>query len=201
MRDDGGAPSPLLARHPMPDAWRCVLVVPAADPGLSGAAEVAAFQALRPATGHSALISQLVLTSLLPALVEQDVIEFGAALTRVQLLVGEAFAAAQGGPYHPQASPLVAALLAHGAAGAGQSSWGPTVYGIAGDDAPRTSSQPAWNASWTAPGASRSSRSTTAARAWTASESPGGRLEVGDERRGDVDAGRALRGPASRGFR
>lgn len=135
VRDDGAAPSPLLARHPMPDAWRCVLVVPAADPGLSGAAEVAAFQALRPATGHSALISQLVLTSLLPALVEQDVAEFGAALTRVQLLVGEAFAAAQGGPYHPQAAPLVAALLAHGAAGAGQSSWGPTVYGITGDDA------------------------------------------------------------------
>ncbi len=135
VRGEGGAASPLLARHAMPGGWRCVLVVPSADPGLSGAAEVAAFQALRPATGQAALVSQLVLTSLLPALVEADVVEFGAALTRIQRLVGEAFAAAQGGPYHPQAAPLVAALLAHGAAGAGQSSWGPTVYGITADDA------------------------------------------------------------------
>ena len=41
-------PAPLLARHAMPDEWRCVLVIPHAEPGLSGRAEEEAFGELRP---------------------------------------------------------------------------------------------------------------------------------------------------------
>ncbi|HEX5619497.1 MAG TPA: beta-ribofuranosylaminobenzene 5'-phosphate synthase family protein [Solirubrobacteraceae bacterium] len=128
-------PAPLLARHPVPDEWRAVLVVPAAEPGLSGGAEVEAFGRLVPAPERSAAIAQLVVTSLLPALVERELDEFGAALTRIQELVGDSFAAAQGGRFHPRAAPLVDALLRFGAAGAGQSSWGPTVYGVVGSEA------------------------------------------------------------------
>jgi beta-ribofuranosylaminobenzene 5'-phosphate synthase len=127
--------APLLAHHPMPEQWRAVLVVPAAAPGLSGGAEEEAFGQLVPAPERSAVIAQLVLTSLLPALVERELDEFGAALTRIQQLVGDSFAAAQGGRFHPRASPLVDALLRFGAAGAGQSSWGPTVYGVVGSEA------------------------------------------------------------------
>jgi beta-ribofuranosylaminobenzene 5'-phosphate synthase len=127
-------PAPLLARHPMPDAWRAVLVVPAAEPGLSGGAEEAAFGQLVPAPERSAAIAQLVVTSLLPALVEHELEEFGAALTRIQELVGDSFADAQGGRFHPRAAPAVDALLRFGAAGAGQSSWGPTVYGVVGSE-------------------------------------------------------------------
>src|SRR3954470_11758548 len=127
-------PAPLLMRHAMPDEWRCVLVIPAAEPGLSGGAEEAAFADLRPDPDRSALIAQIVLTALLPALVERDLAEFGAALTRLQRLVGDSFASAQGGTFHPRAAPLVDALLRLGAAGAGQSSWGPAVYGIVGSD-------------------------------------------------------------------
>jgi beta-ribofuranosylaminobenzene 5'-phosphate synthase len=125
-------PAPLLVRHPMPDAWRCVLAIPAADPGLSGGAEEVAFAGLRPDPERSAQIAQIVLTALLPALVERDVTAFGAALTGLQRLVGDAFASAQGGMFHPRAAALVDALLRSGAAGAGQSSWGPAVYGIVG---------------------------------------------------------------------
>jgi beta-ribofuranosylaminobenzene 5'-phosphate synthase len=128
-------PAPLLAHHPMPEQWRAVLVVPAATPGLSGGAEEKAFEQLVPAPERSAVIAQLVLTSLLPALVDRELDEFGAALTRIQQLVGDSFAAAQGGRFHPRASPLVDALLRFGAAGAGQSSWGPTVYGVVGSEA------------------------------------------------------------------
>jgi beta-ribofuranosylaminobenzene 5'-phosphate synthase len=113
---------------------RAVLVVPAAEPGLSGGAEEEAFRQLVPAPERSAAISQLVLTALLPALVERDLEEFGAALTRIQQLVGDSFAAVQGGRFHPRASALVEALLGHGAAGAGQTSWGPAVYGVAGSE-------------------------------------------------------------------
>jgi len=126
--------APLLARHAMPDEWRCVLAIPRAEPGLSGRAEEEAFAQLRSDADRGALIAELVLTSLLPGLVEGDLTEFGAALTRVQRLVGEAFASVQGGVFHPRAGPLVDALLRLGAAGAGQSSWGPAVYGIVGGE-------------------------------------------------------------------
>jgi beta-RFAP synthase len=128
-------PAPLLAHHPMPEDWRVVLVIPRAEPGLSGPAEEEAFRQLVPSPERSATIAQLVLTSLLPALVEGDVEEFGGALTLVQELVGDAFATVQGGRFHPRAGALVEALLREGAAGAGQSSWGPAVYGIVGDEA------------------------------------------------------------------
>jgi beta-ribofuranosylaminobenzene 5'-phosphate synthase len=128
-------PAPLLAHHPVPEEWRCVLVVPAAEPGLSGMAENEAFQQLTPSAERSASIAQLVLTALLPALVERDLEEFGAALTRVQELVGDAFATVQGGRFHPRAGAVVEALLRNGAAGAGQSSWGPAVYGVVGSEA------------------------------------------------------------------
>jgi beta-ribofuranosylaminobenzene 5'-phosphate synthase len=119
----------------MPDEWRCVLVIPAAKPGFSGGAEEAAFAGLRPDPDRSAEIAWVVLTALLPALVEADLVEFGAALSRLQRLVGDAFAPVQGGTFHPQAAPLVDALLRLGAAGAGQSSWGPAVYGLVGSEA------------------------------------------------------------------
>jgi beta-ribofuranosylaminobenzene 5'-phosphate synthase len=135
VRDGAERPAPLLMRHAMPDEWRIVLVVPKADPGLSGVAENQAFGRLAPSAERSAAIAQLVLTSLLPALVERELEEFGAALTRVQELVGDAFAPVQGGRFHPRAGALVEALLHGGAAGAGQSSWGPAVYGIVGSEA------------------------------------------------------------------
>jgi beta-ribofuranosylaminobenzene 5'-phosphate synthase len=49
--------------------------------------------------------------------------------------VGDEFASMQGGRFHPQAAALVEALLEGGAAGAGQSSWGPAVYGVVGSGA------------------------------------------------------------------
>jgi beta-ribofuranosylaminobenzene 5'-phosphate synthase len=127
-------PAPLLARHAMPDEWRCVLAIPKTEPGLSGRAEEEAFARLGSDSDRAALIAQLVLTSLLPGLAEGELTEFGAALTRVQRLVGESFASVQGGIFHPRAGALVDALLRLGAAGAGQSSWGPAVYGIVGGE-------------------------------------------------------------------
>jgi beta-ribofuranosylaminobenzene 5'-phosphate synthase len=134
VRPGSGRAAPLLARHAMPEDWRCVLAIPGGEPGLSGPAEEEAFTNLRPDAARAGLIAQLVLTSLLPGLAERDVTEFGEALTRLQRLVGESFEAVQGGVFHPRAEALVETLLRLGAAGAGQSSWGPAVYGIVGDE-------------------------------------------------------------------
>jgi beta-RFAP synthase len=131
----GPGPGPLLARHPLPEEWRCVLVGPPGDPGLSGHAEEQAFREVSIRPGHAAEMAQTVLTRVLPAVAERDLAAFGEAVTHLQRLAGEPFEPVQGGLFHPQAAPLVDALLRFGAAGAGQSSWGPTVYGIVGSEA------------------------------------------------------------------
>jgi beta-RFAP synthase len=124
-------PAPLLMRYPMPESWQCVVAIPADFTGLSGQAEVVAFEQIAPTAGQAAAITHLTLMSLLPALVESDLAEFGRALTEIGRLVGECFSPVQGGPYaNSRSSELVESLLAWGAAGAGQSSWGPTVFGL-----------------------------------------------------------------------
>lgn len=134
-RPDRDLPSPLLFRHDVPEQWRCVLAIPYGARGLSGPAEAAAFERLAPTADQSARIAHTVLMSLLPALVEGDLKEFGATLTRVQRLVGECFQPVQGGSFsNPLSAALIERLPAWGAAGAGQSSWGPTVFGLAADE-------------------------------------------------------------------
>ena len=68
----------------------------------------------------------------MPALVEQDLPAFGAAVTAIQMLVGEHFAPAQGGIFTSQrVETLAHRLAAAGAVGIGQSSWGPTGFAFA----------------------------------------------------------------------
>jgi beta-RFAP synthase len=136
-RREGGGLAPLLLRHPMPPSWRCLVVVPRAVAGLSGAAEAQAFRTLPPPPEREVeAVSHLVLMGMLPALVEGRLAEFGAALTEVQRVTGGWFAPAQGGAFAPgPTATLIEALRAEGAVGVGQSSWGPTVYALAGSDA------------------------------------------------------------------
>jgi beta-ribofuranosylaminobenzene 5'-phosphate synthase len=127
----GGWISPVVARHPMPERWRCVLALPLGEEGLSGNAEDRFFSDLR--HNRDAIeprVSRLVLTALLPGLLTGDIDEFGAALSEIQREIGSMFAARQGGVFHPRAAPVVDALRALGVAAVGQSSWGPSVYGI-----------------------------------------------------------------------
>jgi beta-RFAP synthase len=127
---DEGAVSPLVARHPMPERWRCVLALPLGVEGLSGDAEERFFGRLRDSVGAEPSVARLLLTALLPGLVAGDIDEFGAALTEIQRVMGSMFASQQGGVFHPRAAPLVEALQSMGVGAVGQSSWGPTVYGI-----------------------------------------------------------------------
>ena len=122
----------------MPADWRCVVLVPDVPSGLSGTDEEEAFGKLPPPPAELvASIAHLVLMVVLPALVEEDIDAFGQGITEVQRLAGEMFLPVVGGRFaHARVAELVDALLAEGAAGAGQSSWGPAVYGLfKGDDA------------------------------------------------------------------
>jgi beta-ribofuranosylaminobenzene 5'-phosphate synthase len=129
VRDDGWI-SPLVARHLMPSDWRCVLALPRDGEGLSGDAEERFFNRLHEHPTGEPSVSRLVLTALLPGLLTGDIDEFGGALSEIQREIGSMFAARQGGVFHPRAAPVVEALEALGVRAVGQSSWGPTVYGI-----------------------------------------------------------------------
>jgi beta-ribofuranosylaminobenzene 5'-phosphate synthase len=131
-RREGDGVAPLLARIPFPPSWRCVVAVPATDAGISGAEEAEAFAQLPPVSESEVeRVAHLVLMGLLPAVAEGDITAFGAALSAVQRITGRWFASAQGGTFAPGLSEdLVRRMPEWGAAGAGQSSWGPTVYGV-----------------------------------------------------------------------
>jgi len=137
-REGGDRIAPLLARLAIPPSWRCVLAVPAGTAGASGIAESQAFRELpAPPLEEVERVAHLVLMSLLPALAEGELEAFGSALTEIQRINGRWFAPAQGGQFAPGLSTeLIGKMSEWGAAGVGQSSWGPAVYGIvAGDDA------------------------------------------------------------------
>ena len=125
--------SPLLMRVPMPAAWRCLLIQPAGAEGLSGNAEERFFEDLRGSRPAEPSVARLLLTSLLPGLQRGDIEEFGVALSEIQRQIGAIFADRQGGVFHPSATPLIEALGTLGVGAVGQSSWGPTVYGIVSD--------------------------------------------------------------------
>jgi beta-RFAP synthase len=133
-RDDCG---PLLARLSFPPEWRCIVVIPDAEPGISGTTEEDAFARLpQPAERDVERVAHLVLMALLPALADGDLTGFGAALTQIQDITGRWFAAVQGSTFAPGPSgELVHRMAEWGASGVGQSSWGPTVYGIVEGDA------------------------------------------------------------------
>jgi beta-ribofuranosylaminobenzene 5'-phosphate synthase len=123
---------PLLFQHAIPGDWFFVAVIPATDTGLSGKRESNAFLNLPKApSGLVEKISRVLLIQMLPALVEKDISNFGQALTRIQYMVGDCFSSVQGGRFaNPISEKIVDFMLSRGAAGIGQSSWGPTVYGL-----------------------------------------------------------------------
>jgi beta-RFAP synthase len=131
-KQEGEGVAPLLSRIPFPPEWRCVVAVPEAASTISGAGEAEAFAQLPPASEKDVeRVAHVVLMGLLPALVEADIAAFGAALNAIQTITGRWFASVQGGTFAPGPSAdLVQRMSDWGAKGVGQSSWGPTVYGI-----------------------------------------------------------------------
>lgn len=127
---------PVICHLDFPEAWRLLLIFDTALQGVHGLSEKSAFHNLPPmAETTTAYLCRLTLMQLLPALVEQDCAGFGAAITEIQRLVGDHFAPAQGGRY---CSPLIAEILPwlqmQGAAGIGQSSWGPTGFALVANE-------------------------------------------------------------------
>jgi beta-RFAP synthase len=132
---DREAVAPLVVRTDFPEAWRIVLILPQAGQGLHGPPEMDAFRELSPeAAARTDALCRLVLLGMLPALVEGDCRTFGEALYDYNRRAGEFFRAAQGGIYgDATAARQIAFLRRQGAAGVGQSSWGPAVFAVVED--------------------------------------------------------------------
>lgn len=132
IEENHAAIPPILFRCSVPDSWLFLIAIPSQKPGLAGNLEQQAFQSLPPAPSVlSEKISRLLLIQMLPALVEGNLKNFAQALTRIQQLVGECFAPVQGGRFaNPVSEKLIEYWLSQGVIGAGQSSWGPTVYAL-----------------------------------------------------------------------
>ncbi|MDZ5812893.1 GHMP kinase, partial [Halorubrum sp. AD140] len=124
---------PVTARHGVPDDWRFLLVRPDVDPGRNGEAEDDAMRAAveRADPGLADRIGGIVTRRVLPAIATGNAERFGAAVAEIGRLNGAWYADEQGGIYRPPVGDVVASLSASSAVfGAGQSSWGPTVYGV-----------------------------------------------------------------------
>jgi beta-ribofuranosylaminobenzene 5'-phosphate synthase len=127
--------SPLLVQVAFPPEWRLVLVMPSCHQAMSGETERQAFMHLQKNTGQIDGLCRLVLLGLLPALAERDLPSFGTALHEYNARAGEAFAAVQGGRYaHAKIAEAIKFARSQGALGAGQSSWGPVVFAVVGDE-------------------------------------------------------------------
>ncbi|MFB6162382.1 MAG: beta-ribofuranosylaminobenzene 5'-phosphate synthase family protein [Halococcoides sp.] len=124
---------PVLARHAVPPDWRFLLVTPTSTVGPAGDAEDDQIRAAveRADPGIADEVATLVTQRLLPAIATGDRAAFGRAITRLGRLNGAWYADEQGGVYRPPAGTLVDELGSNAAVdGVGQSSWGPTVYGL-----------------------------------------------------------------------
>ena len=124
--------APLLARFELPAAWRFAVVSPHSEPGAHGAREVDLFKEsfpLEPAnTGE---VCRWVLMGVMPAAATGDLELLGRSLSAIQRV---GFKRLEVGL---QPEPIIAlgqVMVEAGAAGAGLSSFGPTVYALAGDD-------------------------------------------------------------------
>ena len=103
-KGSSGRPPPVVARLAFPEEWRVILILDPSRDGLHGEDEIEAFRSLPPfpASGIGE-ICRHVLMGVMPALVERDLAAFGAAISAIQMLVGNYFAPAQGGVFTSEA--------------------------------------------------------------------------------------------------
>ncbi len=132
---EGGGESefpPLIVRHDFPEDWHVLVVIPDVERGPEEEGEGEYFEELGSEAKIGEKICYFLVLQMLPGLVNQNISEFGESVSKIDELAGEAFSSQQGGLFKEETVTRTRnKLLQQGAYGAGQSSWGPTVYAIA----------------------------------------------------------------------
>jgi len=121
---------PVLAHMDVPNDWRFILVFDQRGQGLHGQQEIQAFKELPPfPQQEAARLCYLLLMQGLPAVAENDIVNFGDVISQLQRSVGEHFSSAQGGVFtSPEVAAAMQWLERQGAVAIGQTSWGPTGF-------------------------------------------------------------------------
>ncbi|MBA2227854.1 MAG: hypothetical protein WHU94_14440 [Thermogemmata sp.] len=125
--------SPLWHHVRLPASWRVLLILLPQGQSWHGSQERRAFACA--CGGAAARLRRLAIEGLVPAAQSGDLHAFGEAVYDFNRLAGEPFRLCQGGIYaSPWIESWVARLRQAGLRGVGQSSWGPTVFAIVGDE-------------------------------------------------------------------
>ena len=120
-----------VERFALPTDWRWLLVTSAGEEGLSGKMEVDAFSNRDSNRRLRKQLLDLAQKRLIQSAEKAQFEEFGHALAEYGERCGELFAHCQAGLYSSSAMEEVANRLKQsGVLGVGQSSWGPTVFGL-----------------------------------------------------------------------
>ncbi|MEW4564577.1 hypothetical protein AB1K70_18700 [Bremerella sp. JC770] len=125
----------LAHRGEIPARWRFVLATQHEVHGRHGEDEEEGFRQLdRVPDPTTARLRQLVEGEMIPGLESADISRFGEAVYEYGCLAGDCYASLQGGRYaNPTCTDLVQRMRSFGIAGVGQSSWGPTIFGLCED--------------------------------------------------------------------
>ena len=127
----------VAAHHHVPDDWRFLLVLPDAEPGREGEREEASMRrtVADADPGLADRVAGVVVREVLPAIADGSAERFGDAVAEVGRLNGTWYASEQGGTFRPPVGAIVQTLSTTPEVyGAGQSSWGPAVYGVTDAD-------------------------------------------------------------------
>lgn len=125
--------APLIARYVLPETFRFVVVTPRTTRGASGAREVSLFEEAFPVpAAESGEIARRVLLGLMPGAARGDAALLGQSIGALQTL---GFKRREVSLQPEPVRELLDVLVGAGATGAGLSSFGPTVYGLAEGEA------------------------------------------------------------------
>ncbi len=124
----GVRPPPVLMHHDFPREWRILLATPALPEGVSGTREQEIFRACCPVPLEEVrTLCHEVLMRMLPGIAEKDLDMFGTSVNAIQSLGFKKIELS----FQPrEVTGLLETMRLAGAAGAGMSSFGPTLYAI-----------------------------------------------------------------------
>ncbi|MFZ2472292.1 MAG: beta-ribofuranosylaminobenzene 5'-phosphate synthase [Methanothrix sp.] len=124
----GVRPAAVTMRHDFPRDWKIILALPDIAAGAHGNREADIFQEYCPLpVSEVHELCYQILVRMVPSIVEENLDDFGAAVNRVQEI---GFKKIEVMMQHPVVHRLMAQMRQAGAACAGLSSFGPTVYAI-----------------------------------------------------------------------
>ncbi|MFO7793204.1 MAG: hypothetical protein R6W73_09565 [Candidatus Saliniplasma sp.] len=124
---------PLLFREKIPKDWRFIIICAKRWEGFDEEEEQPIMEELKVDKRFPRIISHHIVMGILPALKKEDIEDFGYHMSEIQKAVGTSFSEYQKGIYHPAVGDIIKELKKH-TYGVGQSSWGPTIYGLTTED-------------------------------------------------------------------